>query len=184
MGFLGRNGDSKILKVSAFIFPSWKKREEYRSSRDIGCLVPGWYDEGNSLIFFHRTLKKSSYRWKCHFMQGGTEDYVRRPQWGYRYQPLVTFAPNAKRRGKKRDTEREILAVSWPSHRVFWGVEFNTCFLGVKSMKSCGRNNTLKKVLCYINRCFYKAFWLKAGRERGMRQRWSRKLFLLKFKML
>lgn len=39
------------MKVSALIFASWKMREEYRSSRDVGYFVPVWYDEENSLIF-------------------------------------------------------------------------------------------------------------------------------------
>lgn len=51
MRFLGRNEESKILKVSALIFASWKMREEYRSSRDVGYFVPVWYNEDNSLIF-------------------------------------------------------------------------------------------------------------------------------------
>lgn len=39
------------MKASDFIFPSWKTREEYRSSRDVGYLVPVWFDDKSTLIF-------------------------------------------------------------------------------------------------------------------------------------
>lgn len=107
MGFLGRNEDSKILKESAFIFPSWKMREEYRSSRDIGYLAPVWYDEENSLIFpmghERKTLTgESAILCKKRQMTG-------QKTWGGVQIPtLGGFCPKCKKEKKRKHTEGDL----------------------------------------------------------------------------